>query len=74
MPLSASPMTNGTVTNTSLDALVLSRLLPVEGLTMTKYRSSPNLDGSWNENLLPAPSGRRNQFPMDFAIINFPAQ
>jgi hypothetical protein len=43
-------------------------------VSATKYRSSPNLDGSWNENLLPAPSGRRNQFPMDFAIINFPAQ
>jgi hypothetical protein len=31
MPLSAFPMTNGTIANTSLDALVLSRLLPVEG-------------------------------------------
>jgi hypothetical protein len=43
-------------------------------VSATKYRSSPNLDGSWNENLLPAPSARRNQFPMDFAIINFPVQ
>jgi hypothetical protein len=32
MPLSAFPMTSGIVANTSLDALVLSRLLPVEGL------------------------------------------
>jgi hypothetical protein len=30
MPLSAFPMTNGTIANTSLDALVLSRLLLVE--------------------------------------------
>jgi hypothetical protein len=30
MPLSAFPMTNGTLANTSLDALVLSRLLLVE--------------------------------------------
>jgi hypothetical protein len=31
MPLSAFPTTSGTIANTSLDALPLSRLLPVEG-------------------------------------------
>ena len=43
-------------------------------VSAAKYHSSPNLDGSWNENMLPTPSRRRNQFPMDFAIINFLVQ
>jgi hypothetical protein len=37
-----------------------------------KFHSSPNLDGSWNENILSSPNPRRNQFPMDFAIVSFP--
>jgi hypothetical protein len=43
-------------------------------VSAAKYHASPNLDGSWNENILPKPSHRQNQFPMDFAIINFPSQ
>jgi len=43
-------------------------------VSAAKYHSSPNLDGSWNENMLPTPSRRRDQFPMDFAIINFLVQ
>jgi hypothetical protein len=30
------------------------------------------LDGSWNEGMLATPSPRKNEFPMDFAIVDFP--
>ena len=44
------------------------------GIPAAKFRDSPSLDGSWNENMLPTPSPRHDQFPMDCAIIAFPAQ
>jgi len=48
MPLSAFPMTNGTIAKTSLEALVRSRLLPVEGLFLPQdcFRQSLRL-ASW---------------------------
>jgi hypothetical protein len=38
-----------------------------------KFNAADKLDGSWDEGKLATPSPRRDQFPMDLAIINFPS-
>jgi hypothetical protein len=37
-----------------------------------KFNASENLEGTWNEGVLPTPHPRHNQYPMDLAVINFP--
>jgi hypothetical protein len=40
-------------------------------VSAVKFAEGENLEGKWNESMLPAPSARHGQFPMDFSIINF---
>jgi hypothetical protein len=39
-----------------------------------RFAASSNLDGFWNENILKTPSRRRDEYPMDYAIIDFSSQ
>jgi Peptidase family M23 len=41
-------------------------------ISARKFNASEKLDGVWNEGMLPTPSPRQDQYPMDLAIINFP--
>jgi murein DD-endopeptidase MepM/ murein hydrolase activator NlpD len=41
-------------------------------ISATKFGEGEKLEGEWNQGMLPAPSPRHGQYPMDFAIINFP--
>jgi hypothetical protein len=41
-------------------------------VSAAKFGEGASLEGKWNEGMLPAPSPRHGQYPMDFAIINFP--
>ena len=36
-----------------------------------KFEKSENLNGAWNEGLLSRASARRDEYPMDFAVITF---
>jgi hypothetical protein len=38
-----------------------------------RFQAAEKLDGAWNDGMLPTPSLRRDQYPMDLAIINFPS-
>jgi hypothetical protein len=39
-----------------------------------QFEESKDLEGVWNQGLLPTPSPRHDQFPLDFNIIDFPAK
>ena len=41
-------------------------------VSAVRFAEAANLEGKWNENLMRAPSARNGQFPMDWAIVNFP--
>jgi Peptidase family M23 len=41
-------------------------------VSATKFDEGEKLEGEWNEGVLPSPSPRHGQFPMDFAIVNIP--
>jgi Peptidase family M23 len=38
-----------------------------------KFHASEDLKGTWSDGLLKTPSARHDEYPMDFAIVNFPA-
>jgi hypothetical protein len=39
-----------------------------------EFQDAKDLEGAWNKGLLPIPSPRHDQFPLDFNIIDFPAR
>jgi Peptidase family M23 len=41
-------------------------------VSATKFGDGETLEGSWNEGVLSTPSLRKKEFPMDFAIVDFP--
>jgi murein DD-endopeptidase MepM/ murein hydrolase activator NlpD len=41
-------------------------------VSAAKFADGDKLDGSWNDGMLKTPSERHDQYPMDFAIVNFP--
>jgi Peptidase family M23 len=36
-----------------------------------QFDAAPGVEGDWSKGLLPAPSPRQNQFPMDLNVVNF---
>jgi hypothetical protein len=51
------------------DSFVLSGQVPI-----AKFDAAPGVEGDWSEGLLPTPSLRRSQFPMDLVIVDFPTR
>lgn len=43
-------------------------------ISAAQFSTSDKLEGKWGEAMLPTPIPRHDQYPMDLAIINFPAQ
>ncbi len=42
------------------------------GVDPARFAAATSLAGVWNQGLLPRPDARRDQLPMDLAIVNFP--
>jgi hypothetical protein len=49
-----------------IDSFALAGEMPA-----AKFVASPGLEGNWGEGLLPTPSPRHDQFPMDLTIVDF---
>ncbi len=43
-------------------------------VSTAKFGDEEKLEGVWNEGMLPVPRHRHGQYPVDFAITNFPLQ
>jgi murein DD-endopeptidase MepM/ murein hydrolase activator NlpD len=39
-----------------------------------EFQDAKDLEGAWNKGLLPTPSPRHDQFPLDFNVIDFPTR
>ncbi len=51
-----------------IDSFVLTGQIPI-----TKFDAAPGVEGDWSEGLFPTPSPRKNQYPMDLAVVDFAA-
>jgi hypothetical protein len=49
-----------------IDSFVVAGQIPA-----AKFAAAPGLEGNWGEGLLPTPSLRHDQFPMDLTIVDF---
>ncbi len=52
-----------------IDSFVLAGQLPI-----AKFDAAPGIEGDWSEGMFPAPSPRKNQYPMDLAVVDFAAR
>jgi len=39
-----------------------------------QYEAAPSVEGVWNQGMLPAPSDRHGQFPLNLTIVEFPEE
>ena len=52
-----------------IDSFVLAGQIPIG-----KFEAAPGIEGDWSEGMFPTPSPRKNQYPMDLAVVDFTAR